>query len=127
MHFYTEGDQIALPADASYMFYLFYQLSDLSALSNWDSSNVTNMNNMFFSAGSFATSFSLDLSSWDTSSVTDMSLMFNSAGYSATSWSVTIPQTNGGGINNAIDRLYGQTTSTYAAPDSGKSFTLVQP
>ena len=96
-------------------------------LSSWNTSNVTNTANMFSSAGNSATTFTLDLSSWNTSSVTNMSSMFNSAGYSATTWSVTIPGTNGNSINNTTSRLYGQTTSTYAAPRSGKSFTIAQP
>ena len=96
-------------------------------LSSWNTSNVTNMNNMFYNAGYSATTFILDLSSWNTSNVTSMSGMFSNAGSSATTWSVTIPQTNGNSINNTTSRLYGQTTSKYAAPPSGKSFTIAQP
>ena len=88
MHFYTEGDQIVLPANSSYMFYEFYALSDLSALSNWDSSNATSMSYMFNSAGYNATTFTLDLSSWDTSNVTNMSYMFGGTAINATTWSV---------------------------------------
>ena len=156
MHFYTEGDQIALSSDSSYMFNYFQRLTEISGisdwdtssvadmshmfsyaghsattftldLSSWDTSKVTSMNSMFYYAGYNATTFTLDLSSWDTSSVTNMSYMFRSAGNSATTWSVTIPQTNGGGISNTTDRLYGKTTSTYGAPVSGKYFTLAQP
>jgi surface protein len=109
------------------MFYLLSNLSSATDISNWDTSNVTNMSYMFSSAGDSATTFSLgDLSSWDTSNVTNMSYMFNAAGYSASTWSVTIPQTNGNNINNTTDRLYGKTTSTYAYPQSGKSFTIAQ-
>ena len=96
-------------------------------LSSWNTSNVTNMNSMFYRAGYSATTFTLDLSSWNTSNVTNMSFMFSSAGNSATTWSVTIPQTNGNSINNTTSRLYGQTTSTYVIPPSGKSFTIAQP
>ena len=96
-------------------------------LSSWNTSNVTNMNGMFSSAGYSATNFTLDLSSWNTSKVTTMSQMFTNAGISATTWSVTIPQTNGNSINNTTSRIYGQTTSKYAAPPSGKSFTIAQP
>ena len=88
MHFYTEGEKIFLPSDSSFMFYLFINLSEISGISNWDTSNVTNMSNMFYSAGGFATTFTLDLSSWNTSNVTDMSYMFYSAGTSATTWSI---------------------------------------
>ncbi|MBR2741660.1 BspA family leucine-rich repeat surface protein [Candidatus Saccharibacteria bacterium] len=95
-------------------------------LSSWDTSNVTYMNNMFYYAGYSAATFALNLSSWDTSNVTDMSNMFKYAGSSATTWSVTIPGTNGNSINNTTSRLYGKTTSTYAAPPSGKSFTLAE-
>ncbi len=96
-------------------------------LSSWNTSNVTNMSYMFDYAGRFATTFTLDLSSWNTSNVTNMSSMFSNAGRSDATWSVTIPQTNGNSINNTTSRLYGQTTSKYAAPRSGKSFTIAQP
>ena len=96
-------------------------------LSSWNTSNVTDMSYMFLYAGFFATTFTLDLSSWNTSSVTSMSGMFESTGNFATTWSVTIPQTNGNSINNTTSLLYGQTTSAYAAPLSGKSFTIAQP
>ena len=92
-------------------------------LSSWDTSKVTNMGYMFYYAGSNATTFSLDLSSWDTSKVTNMSGMFNSAGYNATTWSVTIPPKTGD-INNTTSAFYGQNSSVYATPASGKSFTL---
>ncbi|MBR3353702.1 DUF285 domain-containing protein [Candidatus Saccharibacteria bacterium] len=96
-------------------------------ISSWNTSNVTNMSDMFFSAGYSATTFTLNLSSWNTSSVISMNRMFYYAGYSAITWSVIIPQTNGNSINNTTSRLYGQTTSKYAAPPSGKSFTIAQP
>ena len=215
MHFYTEGNQIFLPSDSSYMFRAFYALSDLSDLSDWDTSSVTNMSRMFSIAGRSATTFALDLSSWNTSKVEDMSYMFYYAGYSATTftlnlsgwntsnvtnmysmfysagysattwsigglsdwntsnvtnmgdmfryagssattftldlsdwntsnvtnmgdmfryagssattWSVTIPPTNGNNISNTTSNMYGQTTSVYDTPPSGKSFTLAQP
>ena len=97
-------------------------------LSNWDTSSVTDMMHMFTYAGYNASSFTLNLSNWDTSSVTDMYWMFHGAGYNATTWSVTIPKTNNGTttgpIANTTSRLYGDTTSVYATPDSGRSFTL---
>ena len=96
-------------------------------LSSWNTSNVTDMSYMFYYAGYSATTFTLNLSSWNTSNVINMSNMFSVAGYSATTWSVIIPQTNGNSINNTTSRLYGQTTSTYADPLSGKSFTIAQP
>ncbi len=89
MHFYTEGDQIILSEDASYMFYLLHSISDLSGLSDWDTSSVMDMSWMFNETGSNASTFSLDLSSWNTSSVTDMNNMFTNAGYSATTWSIS--------------------------------------
>ena len=92
-------------------------------LSSWDTSNVTNMSYMFYTAGYNATTFSLDLSSWDTSKVTNMREMFNSAGRNATTWSVTIPPKTGD-INNTTSAFYGQDSSVYATPASGKSFTL---
>ena len=96
-------------------------------LSSWNTSNVTNMREMFYNAGYSATTFSLNLSDWDTSNVTNMSHMFSSAGYSATTWSITIPPTNGNNISNTTSNMYGQTTSVYGEPPSGKSFTLAQP
>ena len=96
-------------------------------ISSWNTSNVTSMSRMFYYAGYSATTFTLNLSSWNTSNVTYMISMFSNAGYSATTWSVIIPQTNGNSINNTTSRLYGQTTSTYVAPPSGKSFTIAQP
>ena len=96
-------------------------------LSSWDTSSVTSMWETFYLAGHSATTFTLDLSSWNTSSVTTTSSMFTNAGPSATTWSVTIPQTNGNNISNTTGRIYGQTTSIYGTPDSGRSFTLAQP
>ena len=95
-------------------------------LSSWNTASVTNMGGMFYYAGYSATTFNLDLSSWNTASVTDISYMFSYAGYSATTWSVKIPRTNGADspISNTTSRFYGKTTSNYATPPSGKSFTL---
>ena len=97
-------------------------------LSSWNTFSVGYMNRMFYQAGYSASSFSLDLSFWNTSSAINMSQMFYEAGNSATTWSVTIPKTNNGtttgSITNTTSRLYGKTTSAYATPLSGKSFTL---
>lgn len=78
MHFYTEGDQILLPADSSFMFYYIQALADLSMLSDWDTSNAINVSYMFYRVGasSSVSTFVFDPSSWDTSSVTNMSHMF---------------------------------------------------
>ena len=95
-------------------------------LSSWDTSKVTDMTAIFNGTGYSATTFTLDLSSWDTSHVTNMFALFSGAGDSATTWSITIPVTNGNGISNTTNHLYGQTTSTYANPDSNKAFTLAQ-
>ena len=92
-------------------------------LSSWDTSKVTGMTFMFYYAGYNATTFSLDLSSWDTSKVTGMNAMFFGAGSNATTWSITIPQKTGD-INNTTSAFYGQDSSIYATPASGKSFTL---
>ena len=115
---------------ANMFFYAGYSATTWSIgnLSSWDTSSVTNMQNMFYYAGYSVTTFILDLSSWDTSSVTNMSGMFSNAGYSATTWSVTIPRTNNGtstgSISNTASRFYGETTSVYGTPPSGRSFTL---
>ena len=97
-------------------------------LSGWNTSAVTNIYGLFSNAGYNATTFSLNLSGWNTSNVTNMSAMFYQTGYNTTAanWIVTIPQTNGGGINNTASRIYGQTTSKYVSAPSGKSFTLAQ-
>ena len=95
----------------------------IGELSNWDTSNVTNMSDMFWNASSKTVTFSLDLSSWNTSNVTDMSDMFNSTGYNATTWTVKIPSTTGS-LTNTTSKWYGSSSSTYAEPLSGKSFTL---
>ena len=92
-------------------------------LSNWDVSSVTNMEYMFYSAGYNSTTFNLNLSNWNTSSVTNMSYMFDSAGSKATTWSVTIPKTTGS-LTNETYKWYGSSSSTYASPNYGKSFTL---
>ncbi len=119
--------------DMAWMFsYAGYSATTFTLdLSSWNTASVTNMSYMFRSAGYSATAFTLNLSSWNTSSVTNMNYMFRDAGYSATTWSVTIPKTNDGTttgpITNTTSRLYGKTSSTYIAPLSGKSFTLVQP
>ena len=93
-------------------------------LSNWNASSVTNMRYMFDSAGYSATTFNLNLSNWNTSSVTDMRDMFSEAGSkTTTNWSVTIPKTTGS-LTNTTSKWYGSSSSTYASPLSGKSFTL---
>ena len=88
MHFYTEGEQIFLSSDSSFMFYLLYELTTVSGINDWDTSNATDMSYMFHYAGYSASTFALDLSSWDVSNVTNMSDMVWSAGYSATTWSI---------------------------------------
>ena len=109
--------------------YAGYNASTFSLdLSGWNTSNVTRSNSMFQYAGRNATTFSLDLSGWNTSKNNYMSSMFDGAGSAAAAanWSVIIPQTNSNGTNNTTSRMYGITTSYYAAPPSGKSFTIAQ-
>ena len=50
--------------------------------------------------------------------------MFNYAGYNATTFSITIPQTNGNGINNDTTHMYESTSSTYASPPTSRTFTV---
>ena len=123
----VEVDDTVAPTSTAYWF------SGLDNCDSWDLSglrtdHVTSMYSMFSGAGRNATTFTLDLSDWNTASVTSMTNMFSYAGYSATTWSVTIPKTNNGTatgpISNTASRLYGSTTSKYAAPPSGRSFTL---
>ena len=118
MHFYTEGEQIFLSSDSSFMFYCLGELTNISTLSNWDSSNVTDMSYMFSYTGYTSSTFILDLSSWNTSSVTDMSYMFYSAGYSATTWSIDgISSWNTSSVTDMNHMFYG--TSYFAS-----TFTL---
>ena len=152
IYYYTESEKIIMNPNSSSMFYNFKNLSNATSIADWDTSKVTDMSAMFTSAGSNATTFSLDLSSWDTSNVTrmvwmfsyagynattfsldlsswntsnvtDMSYMFYLAGRNATTWSVTIPQKTGD-INNTTSAFYGQNSSVYATPPNNKSFTL---
>ncbi len=92
-------------------------------LSNWNTSKVTGMRGMFLGAGQNATNFNLNLSNWNTSKVTNMKEMFSSAGLSATTWTVKIPSTTGN-LTNTTSKWYGSSSSVYAEPCSGKSFTL---
>ena len=96
-------------------------------LSNWDTSSVTRMSGMFNGAGRNSNSITINLSGWNTSNVTNMSNMFSNTGANATTWIVTIPANNGSGINNTTSSFFGSTTSVYASPISGKSFTLATP
>ena len=135
--------------DMSYMFdQAGYNATSFTLdLSGWNMTKVKNINSMFYNAGYKATTWSVgDLSGWDTSSVTSMyglfgfagfkattsnvtsmSGMFTNTGKLATTWLVRIPNTNGAGIQNTASALYGNSTSVYATPISGKSFTLVTP
>ena len=88
IYYYAEPDGIIMNPDSSNMFRDFRNLSDASSIADWDTTYVTDMRFMFFSAGSNATTFSLDLSSWNTSKVTNMYWMFSSAGRNATAWSI---------------------------------------
>ena len=118
MHFYTEGEQIVLSADSSFMFYMFYNLAEISGISSWDASNVTNMSYMFYEASIYVSTFAINLSSWDTSSVTDMSSMFYWAGDSATTWSVgDLSSWNTSNVTNMGDMFY-------QAGESATTFTL---
>ena len=101
MHFYTEGDQIFLSPDSSYIFSCLDQLANFSDISNWNTSNVTNMGSMFSSAGYSAATFTLDLSSWDTSNVTNMSYMFShGAGYSAATFTLDLSSWDTSSVQN---------------------------
>ena len=94
-------------------------------LSNWDTSNVTEMQSMFFKAGgNSAIKISLNLSGWNTSKVTNMSSMFSGlCGHVDVRCTIKIPK-NTGSLNNTTDKFYGSSSSVYAEPPSGKSFTL---
>ena len=118
-------------------------------ISNWDVSNVTNMNNMFRFAGGSSYSLNINLKNWNTSKVTDMGGMFNCAGNYSNyvyidisgfdmskvtnirdmfgaywntryyTWRVTIPKTNGLGVNNTTTVINGKNTSFDITSDMG--------
>ena len=92
-------------------------------ISNWDTSKVIDMSYMFYHSGSVMSSFELDLSAWDTSSVTNMSGMFSMTANYAKTWTVKIPSKTGS-LTNTTSKWYGSSSSVYAEPLSGKSFTL---
>ena len=105
------------------MFYECRSLRDLY-VSNWNTSNVTNMAWLFDGCYSLE---NLDVSKWNTSNITNLSLAFSKVGVSAANWQITIPKTNGNGINNTIDTLYGKTSDNkYDSLDSGRLFTLAE-
>ena len=96
-------------------------------VSGWDTSNVTDMSYTFHNAGAQATDWTLTgLSTWNTSSVTTMTWMFGSAGNNATNYVLVIPRTNGNGIENTTNKMYGATTSVYANPPNSRLFTLAE-
>ena len=115
MHFYTEGDQIVLPANSSDMFYNFRVLADLSDIADWNAANVTSMDSMFTNAGYNATTFTLDLSSWNTASVTNMSQMFTNAGYNATTFTLDLSSWNTASVTNMskMFRSVGRSATTF--------------
>lgn len=96
-------------------------------LSSWNTESANNMFWMFNRCGYSSSTFNLNIGNFNTSKVTSMSDMFSSAGYNATTWNVTIPLTNGNGISNTTERLYGRSTSVYINSRSartGRLFTL---
>ena len=116
MHFYTEGDQIALPPDSSYMFRNFFKLAEISGISDWDTSSATNMSSMFSYAGYSATTWPIgDLSSWDTSSATNMNSMFASAGYSATTFTLDLSSWDTSSVTSMNSMFYsaGRSATTF--------------
>ena len=87
------GDFTNLDTSQSTSFYqMFYKAGsnattfDIGDLSNWDTSKVTNMSYMFEQAGYNAITFMLDLSDWDMSSVSSLYYMFDEAGSNATTF-----------------------------------------
>ncbi len=101
---------------------------NIGDISKWDTSKVTNMGGMFYWAGRNAKVFNLDLSKWDTSKVTSFVYdndykMFYGAGKNATTWSVKIPKKTGS-LTNTKSKFYGSSSSIYAEPRNGRTFTL---
>ena len=59
------------------------------------------------------------------SNVTDMSGgMFGVSFWSATSVDIIVPSTNGNGINNTTEKIYGKTSSVYSYSPYETPFTL---
>lgn len=90
---------------------------------NWDVSNVVSLYEMFSSAGNDAKTLYINLSGWNIVSATDMTKMFEETGSNSTSWTVIISKTSNGNVNTTL-KLYGKYTSNFAAPPSGRTFTL---
>ena len=107
---------------------LGYNVAELNIdISNWDTSNVTDMGYLFSDVGYNSTSITLDISNWNMSNVTNIDSMFRRTGLNATNWNVIIPKTNGNGINNSINYIYGKTSNVRESANSfnsGRSFTL---
>ncbi len=98
-------------------------------LSGWDTSNVTDMSYLFSAAGYSSSTFSLDISGWNTSQVTNMNHMFSNDSYiylgeRATNWIIKAPQTNGAGISNTTNKLYGSSTSVYGFIPNNRQLTF---
>ena len=116
IHFYTEGEQIVLSPDSSFMFYAINNIFNLSDISSWDTSNVTNMSYMFYRTGRPSSPFILDLSSWNTSNVTNMKGMFGDIGTSST-FTLDISSWDTSNVTNMSDMFY-------LAGDLATTFTL---
>ena len=113
------------------MRYMFTRSADnvydwnIGNIGNWDVSNVTDMYSMFSTIGLYKhiRTFTLDISKWNMSKVTNMTYMFSRTATDA-EWNVIIPKTNGNGINNDANKLYGANSGVYDSPPSGKTFTV---
>jgi len=94
-------------------------------LSGWDTSKVTSMEKMFYQSGGYnVTTYNLNLNNWNTSRVDNTYNMFSYAGDYVPNFNITIPRTNGNGINNTTTSLYGASTSYIMEPPYGREFTL---
>ena len=93
-------------------------------LKNWNISNSANIGMMFSNFGHNSESFNLDLRNWNTSTVTYMNGLFDNAGLNATNFNIIIPQTNGNGINNTTDTIYGSSINNKYTLSNGKLFTI---
>ena len=93
-------------------------------LRRWDTSKVTNMYYLFNAVGYAQSKLDIDISTWNLSNVESIGGIFTDLGSRTIDWKVTIPKTNGNGLNNTSTTIYGKNSSVSASPSSGKSFTV---
>ena len=125
----VDGIEDLNTSNANNMSYIFSQAAtkvpNLSLdLSRWDTSNVTNMHESFNKVGMYSNDLNLNISTWDMSKVTNVENMFTDIGKNTINFNVIIPRTNGNGISNTTDTIYGSDSSYSFTLSDNKLFTL---